>query len=179
MKKTRVKMMKTLYLGMSVLDIRKTLLYEFWCGYIKPKYGDSAKLCYTDTDSLIIYIKTEDFFEYISNDVDRWFDTSNYDKNNERPLPIGRNKKVPDLFKDELGGKIIIEVVVLRPKTHTYLTDDGSNHKKAKGTKTCVIKQKLMLENCNDCLFNDKIIYRSQERFKGYYHNMYEHRRNK
>ena len=61
MKKTRVKMMKTLYLGMSVLDIRKTLLYEFWCGYIKPKYGDSAKLCYTDTDSLIIYIKTEDF----------------------------------------------------------------------------------------------------------------------
>ena len=100
---------------MSILDISKTLMYKFWYDYIGPKYGDKAKLCNTDTDSFIINIKTEDFFEDISNDVERWFDTSNYDKNDKKPLPIGMNKKVPGLFKDELGGKIIIEVVALRP----------------------------------------------------------------
>ena len=129
---------------------------------------ETAKLCYTDTDSFIIYIRTEDFFEDISNDVERWFD-----KNDKRPLPIGKNKKVPGLFKDELGGKIITEVVALRPKTYAYLMDDG------KGTKKCVIKQKLMFENYKDCLFNNKTIYRSQERFKSYYHNMYTEEVNK
>ena len=80
MKKTRVKITKPLYLGMSILDISKILMYEFWYDYINPKYGDRAKLCYTDTDSFIINIKTEDFFEDISNDVERWFDTPNYDE---------------------------------------------------------------------------------------------------
>ena len=75
--------------------------------------------------------------EDISNDVERWFDTSNYHKNHKRTLPIGKNKKVPGLFKDELGGKIIIEVIALRPKPYAYLMDDGSNHKKAKGRKKC------------------------------------------
>ena len=116
-KKTRVKMAKPLYLGISILDISKTLMYEFWSDYIGPKYGDKAKLCYIDTDSSIINIKTEDFFEYVSNDVERWFNTSNYDKNDKRPLPIGKNKKVPGLFKDGLGGKIITEVVALRPRS--------------------------------------------------------------
>ena len=101
MKKTRVKMTKPLYLGMSILDISKILMYEFWYDYINPKYGDRAKLCYTDTDSFIINIKTEDFFEDISNDVEKWFDTSNYNENDKRTLPIGQNKKVPGLFKDE------------------------------------------------------------------------------
>ena len=118
---------------------------NFWYEYINPKYWDKAKLCYTESDSFIINIKTEDFFEDISNDVKRWFGTSNYDKNDKRP-PIGKNIKVPGLFKDELGGKIITEVVALRPKTYAYLTDDGSNHKKAKGTKKCVIKKKLCLK---------------------------------
>ena len=102
MKKTRVKMTKPLYLGISILGISKTLMYESWYDYIKPKYGDRTKLGYTDTDSFIISIKTEDFFGDISNDVARWFDTSNYDKNDNRPLPIGKNKKVPGLFNDEL-----------------------------------------------------------------------------
>ena len=83
MKKTRVKMTKPLYLGMSILDISKILMYKFWYDYINPKYGDRAKLCYTDTDSFIIYIKTKDFFEDISNDVERWFDASNYHKNDK------------------------------------------------------------------------------------------------
>ena len=136
MKKIRVKIAKPLYLGMSILDISKILMYKFWYDYINPKYGDRTKLCYTDTDSLIIYIKTKYFFEDISNDVDRQFDTSNYDR-------IGKNKKVPRLLKDKLGGKIITQDVALRPKTYAYLMDDCSDHKKVKGTKKCVIKQRL------------------------------------
>ena len=129
MKKTRVKMNKPLYIGMSILDISKTLMYNSWYDYFKPKYGDRAKLCYTDTDSFIIYIKTEDFFQDISNDVEKWFDTSNYDKNDKRPLPIRKNKKVSGLFKDELEGKIITEFVALRPKSYAYL-DYGNVIKK-------------------------------------------------
>ena len=103
MKKPRVKMVKPLYLGMSILDISKTLMYEIiWYDYIGPKYGERAKLCYTDTDSFIINIKTKDFFEDISNDVEKQFDASSYNKNDKRPLPIGKNKRVPGLFKDEL-----------------------------------------------------------------------------
>ena len=91
----------------------------------------------------------------------------------KRPLPTGKNKKVPGLFKDELGGKIITEVVALRPKTYVYLMDDGSDHKKAKGTKRCVIKQKLMFESYKGCLSNNKTVYRSQEIFRSYYHDVY------
>ena len=155
MKKTRIKMNKPLYLGASILDIRKTLMYEFWYDYLKPKYGDRVKQCYTDTDSFIIHIKTEDFFEDISDDAEKWFDTSDFDKNDRRPLPIGKNKNVPGLFKDELGGKIIIEVVAIRLKPYAYLTDDGGEHEKAKGTKKCVIKREIMLENYKDCLLNN------------------------
>ena len=116
MKKTTVKMNKPFYLGMSILDISKTLMYKFWYDYFKPKYGNRAKLCYTDTDSFINYIKTEDFFEDISNDIEKWFDTSNFDKNDKRSLPTGKNKTLLGLFKYELGGKIITEFVTLRPK---------------------------------------------------------------
>ena len=136
MKKTKVKMTKPLYLGMSILDISKTFMYEFWYDYIKPKYGDREKLCYRDTDSFVIHIITEDFFEDICNDVERWFDTSNYDKNDKRPLPIGKNKKVADLFKEKLGGKITLEVVALRRKTWAYLKDDCRSVKKLKGQKS-------------------------------------------
>ena len=83
---------------------------------------------------------------------------------------IGKNKKVPGVFKDELRGKIMTQVVALRSKTHAYLMDHGSNHKKVKGTKKCVIKQKLMFQNYKDCLFNNKTVYRSQERSKSYNH---------
>ena len=117
MKKTRIKMNKPLYLGASILDISKTLMYKFWYDYLKPKYGGRVKLCYTDTDSFIIYIKTEDFLEDIY-DVEKCFDTPNFDKNDKRPLPIAKNKKVPGLFKDELGGKTIAEVAAFRSKPY-------------------------------------------------------------
>ena len=129
MKKTRVKMNKPIYLGMSILDISKTLMYEFWYDYIKPKYQDKAKLCYMDTDSFIIHIKTEDFYKDIANGVEKWFDTSNYDENDKTMLPIGKNKKVISLFKDELEVKIMTEFVGLRAKTYGYLMVNDSEHK--------------------------------------------------
>ena len=98
MKKTKVKMIKSLYLGMSILDISKTIVYKFWYDYIKPKYGDRAKLCYTDTDSFVIHIIIKDFFKEIAPDVDIRFDTSNYDKNDKRPLPIGKKQKSTRCF---------------------------------------------------------------------------------
>ena len=97
------------------LEISKALMYEFWYDYVKPKHQDNAKLCYMDTDSFIINIKTEDFYEEIANDVEKRFDTSNYEVN--RPLPTGKNKQVIGLMKDELGGKIMTEFAALRPKT--------------------------------------------------------------
>ena len=100
---------------------------------MKPKHGNDVKLCYMDTDSFIMNIKTNDFYEDIANDVENSFDTSNYEVN--RLLPMGKNKKVIGLMKDELGGKIITEFVTLRPKTYSFLTDDGKEDKKAKGTK--------------------------------------------
>ena len=116
-------------------------MYKFWHDFFKPKNGDRAKLCYTDTDSFIIHIITEDIFEDISNDVEIWYDKSNYDANDKRPLPIGKNKKVIGLFKDKLGGRIMKEFCALRAKTYSYLMDNDSEVKKSKGIKKCVIKR--------------------------------------
>ena len=91
MKKTKLKMNKPIYLGLSILEISKILMYEFWHDYMKPKYNDNVKLCYMDMDSFIINIKANDFYEDIANDVENRFDTSNYEVN--RPLPTGKNKK--------------------------------------------------------------------------------------
>ena len=126
MKKIKVKINKPIYLGISILDISKTLTYDFWYDYIKPKYQDNAKLCYMDTD----------FYDDIADDAEKWFDTSNYDDDHDdRPLQKGMNKIVTGLMKDELGGKIITEFVALGPKTYSYLTDDDKNVKKLKEQK--------------------------------------------
>ena len=143
-------MNKPIYLGQAILDISKTLTYEFWYDYTKPKYGDKARLCYMDTDSFVMRIKTEDFYKDIADDVERWFDTSNYDEKVERPLPIGKNKKVIGMFKDELGRKIMTEFCTLRAKAYSFLIDEYTDddyeknnivNKKAKETKNCVIKR--------------------------------------
>ena len=132
-----------------------------------------------DTDSFVINIFTEDFFEDINNDVERWFDISNYDKNDKRPLQIGVNKKVIGMFKDELGGKIMKEFCALRAKTYTYLMDDDSEKKKAKGIKRCVIKCRLIFKNYKDSLFNNTTILKSLLRFKSDHHNVYTNEVNK
>ena len=122
-------------------------------------------------------IKTNDFYEDIANDVDNKFDTSNYEVN--RPLPMGKNQKVIGLMKDELVGKIITEFVTLRPKTYSYLTDDGKEDKKAKGTKKCIIKKMIKFNDCKKCLLNDEVIFKSQQRFRSKKHDVYTENINK
>ena len=91
MKKTKVKMNKPIYLGLSILEISKILMYKCWYDYMKPKHNNDVKLCYMDTDSFVMHIKTNDFYKDIASDVEDRFDTSNYEVN--RPLPTGKNKK--------------------------------------------------------------------------------------
>ena len=107
MRRTKLKMNKPIYLGLSILDISKLLMYEFWYDYVKSKYDDTVKLCYLETDSFIMNIKTEDFYKDVANDVEKRFYTSNYEC--DRPLPTGKNKKVIGLMKDELGRRINIQ----------------------------------------------------------------------
>ena len=131
-------MNKPIYLGLSILELSKILMYELWYDYVKPKYGKKAKLCYMYPDSSIVYMKTDDIYKDIAEDVETRFNTLNYElkcNSIDRPLPKGKNKKVIGLMKDELGGKIITKFVGLRAKTYNYLIDDGNEDKKAKGTK--------------------------------------------
>ena len=166
-------MNKLIYLGQAILDISKTLMYKFWYDYIKPKYGDKARLCYMDTDSFIIYTETEDFYTDIARDAERGFDTSNYDEEDKRPFPTGKNKKVIGLFKDELGGKIMTEFCVLRAKACAYRLDDDTEKKRAKGTKKSVVKREITFKNHMVSLFNDDVLVKSQKRFRSDHHRVY------
>ena len=190
MKKTKVKMNKPIYLGLSILEISKILMYEFWYDYMKPKYNDNVRLCYMDTDSFVMHIKRNDFYKDIASDVENRFDTSNYEVNTSettaepsalarRPLPTGKNKKVIGLMKDELGGKIMTEFVTLRPKTYSFLTDDGKEDKKAKGTKKCIITKMIKFNDYKKCLLNGEIILKPQQRFISNKHDVYTENVNK
>ena len=112
MGKIKVVMNKPVYLGQAILDLSKIVMYEFHYDCMKQKY---LKLCYMDTDSLIYEIETDDFYKDIVNDVESRFDTSSY-RDNDKPLPVGKNKKVIGLMKDELGGDIMTEFVTLSPR---------------------------------------------------------------
>ena len=138
---------------------------------MKPNYFNKVKLCYMDTDSFVMNIKMNDFYKDIANDVEKRFDTSNYECN--RPLPTEKNNKVIGLMKDELGGKIITEFVTLRPKTYSYSTDDGKEDKKAKGTKKCVIKRMIKFNDYKNCLLKDKVLLKSQQGFISKKHDVY------
>ena len=154
-------------------------MWEFFYDYLKPKYGDKMKLCYTDTDGFIFHVETKDFYEDINNDVEEWFDTSNYKI--DRPLLItDKNKKVLLKFKDELGGRIMTKFVGLCSKTYADLIDDFKEKKKRnKGVKKCVVKNQLKFSYYRDCLFNNNVILKSQQRFKSELHNVYTEEVNK
>ena len=108
-------------------------MYQFWYGYLKLKHGEKAKLSYMDVDSCIVYIKTDDIYEDITEDVEMKFDTPNYELN--RSLPKGKNKKGISVMNNELSGKVMKEFIRFRAKTYSYLTDNNDENKKAKGTK--------------------------------------------
>ena len=105
-----------------------------------------------------MHVKTDDFYKHISNNVDNWFDTSNFNKNDNRPLEIGKNKKVIGKFKDELGGKIMNEFCALRAKTYSFKLDDDTENKRAKGTKKCIVKREITFKNYVDALFKNKVL---------------------
>ena len=179
MKKVSLKFNKPVYLGMSILDLSKTLMYDFHYNYIKPKYGDNAKLLFTDTDSLAYEIQTEDFYRDISSDVKDKFDTSNYPKDHPSGIITGVNKKVIGMFKDEASGKQIAEFVGLRAKLYSYRVEESYEEKKCKGVKKAVIKKTISFNDYKDCLFNNKPAMRKMNVIRSHLHTMYTETVNK
>ena len=179
MGKVKVKMNKPVYLGQAILDLSKTIMYEFHYDYMIPKYvrsaseahGDKLKLCYMDMDSLIYSIETKDFYEDIASDVESRFDTSGYLNDGLRPLPVGKIKKVIGLMKDKLGGEIMKEFISLRPKMYSYRVG-SSEPKKCKGIKKCVAKKTISFEDYKKCLFNGEKSHRSQLLFRSRKHEV-------
>ena len=203
MRKTQILMNKLFYLGLSILDLSKTVMYEFWYGYVKPKYGENAKLCYMDTDSFIVHVKIDDIYKDIAEDVDTRFDTSNFEMG--RPFPKGNNKKLIEMMKEELSGQIMKEFVEIRAKTYTYLKDNNDEDKKPKDTQECVIKRQFKSEDYKNCyeaaqignkinpleknkidldspkefIKINKLILKTQQRFKSKRHNIFTEEINK
>ena len=154
-------------------------MYDFHYNYIKKKYGDKAKLLFTDTDSLMYEIQTEVFYNYISADVKRRFDNSNYPPNHPSGIPSGFNKKVLGMFKDEAGGKVIDEFVGLRVKLYSYKMLEGEESKKCKGVKKSVVKKSIALEDYKKCLFTGKEQLRKMNIIRRHRHEVYTEEVNK
>ena len=151
MEKTTVRLNKPIQIGMTILDLSKTLMYRFHYDYVKPKWGNEAALLFTDTDSLCYEIQTDDFYEDIKDDASEWFDTSNYEE--DHPLFSKKNKKQVGFMKDEGGGSQILRFVGLRSKLYTYEVDRERDNngkwkynvqkKKCKGIRKCIIKKEI------------------------------------
>ena len=207
MRKTQILMNNPVYLGLSILDLSKIVMYEFWYDYVKPKYGENVKLCYMDTNSYIVHVKTDYIYKDIAEDVETRYDTSNFEI--DRPLPKGKNIKGIELMKDGLGGQIMKEFVGLRAKTYNHLKYINNEDKKEKGTKKCVTKRKFKLQYYKNCLEaaqierkinylrkkkidvdglkedqkefvkNNKLTLKAQQRFKSESHNVFTEEINK
>ena len=170
MGKIKVVMNKLVYLGQAILALSKIVMYEFHYDYMKRKYADDKlTLCYMDTDSLIYDVETDDFYKDIADEVESRFDMSGYVP--DRPLPVGKNKKIIGLMKGKLGGGIMKEFVTLRPKMYAYKVG-SSESKKWKGIKKCVVKKTISFEDYKNCLFGGESSYRSQPMFRSSKHEV-------
>ena len=179
MKKTSLTMNKPVYLGMSILDLSKTIMYEFHYEYIKPKYGDKARLLFTDTDSLMYEIETEDFYKDISGDVKNRFDTSDYPDNHKSGIPTGVNKKVLGVFKDEVAGECIREFVGLRAKLYSFKMFEGKESKRCKGIKKKVVQKSITHDDYKKCLLTGKEQLRTMNIIRSHDHEVYTEEVNK
>ncbi len=172
MEKTTIKLFKPIYLGMSFLDLSKTLMYKFHYDYVKPKWGNKSSLLFTDTDSLCYEIQTDDVYKDISEDVNEWFDTCDFNPNHSIGLHTNKNKKAIGFFKDECGGDDIVEFVGLRPKSYSYETTSEKVEKKCKGVKDYVIKKHITLEDYKECLFTKKPQFRMMNTIRSRQHDI-------
>ena len=191
MKKTEVYFNKPIYVGQAILDLSKTLMFDFHYNYIRKKYGNKAELLFTDTDSLMYLIQTEDFYLDINKDVKKKFGTSDYVDNHPSGIKTGVNKNVIGKFKDEAAGRQITHFVGLRPKLYTFKVEEkkkgeeemkrekkakGENKGeivKARGVKDCVIKKSLSFEDYKKCLFNEEKIMREMNIIRSQNHDIY------
>ena len=164
------------YVGMCILDLSKTLMYDFHYNYIKDKYGDKARLLFTDTDSLTYEIEADDVYQDFWNDKDK-FDNSDYPESS--PYFNKTNKKVIGKFKDEAAGVPICEFVGLRSKMYSYIKDNNKGGKTAKGIKKNVIKNNITHENYKDILFNDKQMYHKMKTIRSDNHELGSYEINK
>ena len=198
MRKTKLVFNKPVYLGMCILDLSKTLMYDFHYNYIKQKYGNKAKLLFTDTDCLMYEIQTENFYKDISEDVKDKFDTSDYPPDHPSGIPDGFNKMVIGMFKDEAKGKIIDEFVGLRAKLYSFKMFEDEKEtekceevkkceedkkckaiKKCKGIKKSVVKNSITREDYKECLFKKKEQLQKMNVIRSHKHEIYTEEVNK
>lgn len=163
------------YVGMCILDLSKTLMYDFHYNYIKKKF-DKAKLLFTDTDSLTYEIETDDVYKDFWVDKDK-FDNSNYLENS--PFFDKLNKKVIGCFKDEAAGIPVVEFVGLRSKMYSYLKDSGKEERTAKGIKKAVIRKELVHENYKSTLFEGKQMFHKMKTIRSEHHQIGSYEINK
>ena len=175
MNKTSMKFNKPIYVGMSILEISKTLMYDFHYNTIKKRYNENSKLLFTDTDSLCYEIKTEDVYKDMMHDKDL-YDFSDY--TTDHPLFDTTNKKVIGKMKDEAGGKIITEFVGLRSKMYC-ITIDEEDKKRAKGIKKNVVEKTLTIEDYRDALLKKNNVYRTMNIIRSINHDIFSQEINK
>ena len=167
-RKTQVCLSKPVYVGMCVLDLSKSVMFDFYYGHLKPLYGDKIRMLYTDTDSLIVHVETEDVYADMMLDSDL-YDTSNYAT--DHPLYSSANKKIIGKFKDELGGKIMTNFIGLRSKMYSYIGDDCG--KRAKGVNRSVLRNTITHEDYRQCLFDRRVFTRDMTGLRSHQHHVF------
>ena len=179
MKKTEVYFNKPIYVGQAILDLSKTLMFDFHYDYIREKYDSKTELLFTDTDSLLYLIYTDDFYQDISKDIKLKFDTSDYPESHPSGILTGVNKKVIGMFKDEVAGRQITHFVGLRPKLYSFKVEGGGLTKKCKGVKKNVVKREISFEDYVQCLFSGEKQMKSMKIIKSENHDIYSKEVNK
>ena len=178
MKKTEVYFNKPIYVGQAILDLSKTLMFDFHYNYIQEKFP-KAELLFTDTDSLMYHIRTDDFYKDISQDIEEKFDTSDYPPDHKSGILTGVNKKVIGMFKDEVAGKQITHFVGLRPKLYSFKIVESNEVRKCKGIKKNVVKKGINFEDYVQCLFSGEKQMRNMKIIRSENHDIYSKEINK
>ena len=173
MGKISVIMNKPVYLRQAILNLSKIIMYEFHYDHMLPKYGDNIQLCSMDRDSLVQDITTDNFYEDTTGNIEARFNTSGHNPSWVHPLPMGVNRKVIGLMKDELGGRIMTKFVALRPSCKHTNSLGGSGGKNCTGVKKCVVKKTLDFHDYKQCLFEGRNAFRNQLLFQNGLHKVH------